>query len=185
MKAPETMTYHVKLAGRTYAVGVGGGEVTVDGVPITAHLTAIPAAPLHYLLLGGRSWAVAAHVEDDGEGTEPGAARVTLHTMGERLEAEVVDERTREVAALAGRGAPTAGGGEVVAPMPGLVVRIEVEVGQEVHAGAGLVVVEAMKMENELRASRPGVVRAVHVEVGEAVEKGASLVTLEAPEASG
>jgi pyruvate carboxylase subunit B len=69
--------------------------------------------------------------------------------------------------------------------MPGLVVRIEVALGQRVEAGAGLVVVEAMKMENELRASHPGVVERVHVQVGQAVEKGTPLVTLEAPEASG
>ena len=62
--------------------------------------------------------------------------------------------------------------------MPGLIVRVEVTAGQRVEAGAGLVVVEAMKMENELRASRPGVVETVHVAAGQAVEKGAALVTL-------
>jgi len=54
-----------------------------------------------------------------------------------------------------------------------------------VDAGAGLVVVEAMKMENELRAPRSGMVQTVHVAVGQAVEKGASLVTLASPEPSG
>src|SRR5205809_97683 len=77
------------------------------------------------------------------------------------------------------------GGGTVRAPMPGVVVRIEVVEGQQVDAGAGLVVVEAMKMENELRAPRSGMVQTVHVAVGQAVEKGASLVTLASPEPSG
>src|SRR6267378_4425996 len=62
--------------------------------------------------------------------------------------------------------------------------RFEVEVGERVEAGAGLVVVEAMKMENELRAPRAGVVAAVHVTVGQAVDKGAPLVTVESPEPS-
>jgi pyruvate carboxylase subunit B len=62
--------------------------------------------------------------------------------------------------------------------MPGLVVRVEVIVGQEVAAGSGLVVVEAMKMENELRAHSPGVVEQIHVAAGDRVEKGAPLVTL-------
>jgi pyruvate carboxylase subunit B len=62
--------------------------------------------------------------------------------------------------------------------MPGLVLRLEVEVGQRVETGAGVVVLEAMKMENEIRAAGPGVVRAVHVVVGQAVEKGAPLVEL-------
>jgi biotin carboxyl carrier protein len=63
--------------------------------------------------------------------------------------------------------------------MPGLVVRVEVLEGQQVAAGAPLVVVEAMKMENELRAQRPGRVVKVHVRGGMAVEKGTALVTLE------
>ena len=62
--------------------------------------------------------------------------------------------------------------------MPGLVVRVEVTVGQRVDVGTGLVVVEAMKMENELRAQRAGVVETVHVAAGQTVDKGASLITL-------
>jgi pyruvate carboxylase subunit B len=63
--------------------------------------------------------------------------------------------------------------------MPGLVVRVLVEAGQMVVAGGGLVVLEAMKMENELRAAGPGIVRAVHVRAGGTVEKGQMLVELE------
>ncbi|MBA3522410.1 MAG: acetyl-CoA carboxylase biotin carboxyl carrier protein subunit, partial [Gemmatimonadales bacterium] len=62
------------------------------------------------------------------------------------------------------------------APMPGLVVRVQVAVGDPVAAGAGLVVLEAMKMENELRAGVAGVVRTVRVQPGEPVEKGQVLV---------
>jgi len=65
--------------------------------------------------------------------------------------------------------------------MPGLVVRVEVSEGQVVEVGEGLVVVEAMKMENELRASHAGVVEQIHVSAGQRVEKGAPLVTLSAP----
>ena len=66
----------------------------------------------------------------------------------------------------------------LVAPMPGLVVRVSVAVGDQVSAGQGLVVVEAMKMENELRATVAGVVTAVRAIAGTAVEKGAILVEL-------
>jgi len=69
-------------------------------------------------------------------------------------------------------------GGVVKAPMPGLVVRVEVSAGQVVEVGESLVVVEAMKMENELRAAHQGVVEAVHVKAGDRVEKGTPLVTL-------
>ena len=64
--------------------------------------------------------------------------------------------------------------------MPGLVVRVEVERGQAVAAGDGLVVVEAMKMENELRATHKGIVEQIHVKAGDRVEKGAPLVSLSA-----
>ncbi|MBI2072612.1 MAG: acetyl-CoA carboxylase biotin carboxyl carrier protein subunit [Gemmatimonadetes bacterium] len=60
--------------------------------------------------------------------------------------------------------------------MPGLVLRVDVEAGQEIAAGAGLVVLEAMKMENEIRSSGPGRVKSVLVEPGQAVEKGTPLV---------
>ncbi|HJP60192.1 MAG TPA: acetyl-CoA carboxylase biotin carboxyl carrier protein subunit, partial [Gemmatimonadaceae bacterium] len=67
----------------------------------------------------------------------------------------------------------------IVAPMPGLIVRVNVAPGDAVEAGQGVVVMEAMKMENELRATGPGKVRSVEVAPGVAVEKGALLVALE------
>ncbi|NUQ12414.1 MAG: acetyl-CoA carboxylase biotin carboxyl carrier protein subunit, partial [Gemmatimonadaceae bacterium] len=71
-----------------------------------------------------------------------------------------------------------AGPARLVAPMPGLVVRIAVQEGDRVQAGTPLVVMEAMKMENELKAPVDGVVGPVRVRPGEAVEKGAVLVEL-------
>ena len=64
----------------------------------------------------------------------------------------------------------------IKAPMPGMVVKVEVDVGDRVELGQGIVVVEAMKMENELQAQAIGVVRRVHVEPGQAVEKDQVLV---------
>src|SRR2546426_893048 len=105
--------------------------------------------------------------------------------VGERVEVEALDERSRQRPTDAAPRAGPTGSRTVLAPMPGLVVRIEVAAGQPVAAGAGLVVVEAMKMENELRAPHSGVVATVHVAVGQAVERGAPLVTLASPEPSG
>jgi biotin carboxyl carrier protein len=168
--------YFVTLRARTYEVDLEGGHATVDGERLEAHLAPVPGTPFHHLLLAGRSWTVAA--ESLGDGAVSGPVRWALGAVGERFEVEAVDERTRAIQALTGRARAPTGGGVVRAPMPGLVVRVEVAVGQRVEAGAGLVVVEAMKMENELRAPRPGVVEAVHVAAGQAVEKGAPLVTL-------
>ena len=63
--------------------------------------------------------------------------------------------------------------------MPAMVVKLEVNVGDEVRAGQPLIVLEAMKMENELLASGPGRVKAVYVNAGKAVEKGELLLLLE------
>ena len=172
------MKYFVTIGAQTHKVEVEGSRVVVGGVPVEADLAPVPRTPLYHLLLGGESWTVAAEPLED-------AGRWALGMMGERVEVEVRGERTRGMETASGKGQRAAGGGTVRAPMPGLVVRIQVAEGQQVDAGAGLVVVEAMKMENELRAPRPGMVQTVHVAVGQAVEKGASLVTLASPEPSG
>jgi pyruvate carboxylase subunit B len=175
------MKYFVRIAERTYEVAVDGGRVTVDGEILEAHFAAVPSTPLHHLLLGADSWTIAVQ-ELAGEG---GGARWALGVVGERVEVDVIDERTRQIQALTGQRPTPASGGVVKAPMPGLVVRVEVQEGQRVEAGAGLVVVEAMKMENELRAPRPGVVSRIHVKPGQTVDKGVPLVTLESVEPSG
>ena len=64
-------------------------------------------------------------------------------------------------------------------PMPGRVVKVLVKPGEEVQKGQGLVIVEAMKMENELKAQSSGVVKTLHVDVGQSVEKGTLLLELE------
>ena len=172
------MKYFVRVGTRNVEVAVEGGRVVVDGAVLEAHLAAIPGTPLHHLLLAGESWTVA--VQPLAGLGENGGARWALGAVGERIEVEAVDERTRAIQSLTGRKVSGPSGGVVRAPMPGLVVRVEVVEGQQVGVGAPLVVVEAMKMENELRASRAGRVAKVHVRAGMPVDKGAPLVTLAA-----
>ncbi len=172
------MKYFVTIGTQTIEVEIDGSRVRVGGKPVETDLAPVSGTPLYHLLLGGASWTVAAEPLE-------GAGRWTLGLVGERVDVAVQDERSRGIEAASGTSERSGGGGTVRAPMPGLVVRIEVAEGQRVDAGAGLVVVEAMKMENELRAPRPGMVQTVHVAVGQAVEKGASLVTLASPEPSG
>jgi pyruvate carboxylase subunit B len=164
------MKYHVTIRSRTYVIDVDGGSVTIDGDRLEAHAAAIPGTPLLHLLLGKESWTVACQQLE--------GRRWALGAAGERVEVEVQDDRSKQIEALTGMGRKVAVGGVIKAPMPGLVVRVEVSAGQVVEVGEGLVVVEAMKMENELRATHKGVVEAVHVKAGDRVEKGAPLVTL-------
>lgn len=74
--------------------------------------------------------------------------------------------------------APAAGGEPVKAPMPGTIVSVAVSNGQEVKTGDVLVVLEAMKMENEIKAPKDGKIVSVSVNKGDAVESGAELVSI-------
>jgi pyruvate carboxylase subunit B len=159
--------YTVTVGKRTIPVEVQGDSVQVDGRPVRAALVGIPQTPLRQLVLNGRARTFAMARAVDGW---------TIQASGRGWTVEVLDERTQALRELTGRGAGHAAGGLIRAPMPGLVVRVEVEVGQQLEAGAGVVVLEAMKMENEITTPGPGTVQAVHVEPGAAVEKGAPLV---------
>jgi len=163
--------YAVLLDGQVIEVEVDGDLVTVAGQPHTATLGAIPGTPLRQLLLDGRPTTLS--VESLGRG------RWALAPGGERWEVEVLDERARHIRSLTSshdrpRAIPV-----LKAPMPGLVLRVQVAPGQRVPTGAGLVVLEAMKMENELKAPAPAVIKAVRVQPGEAVEKGQVLLEFE------
>jgi biotin carboxyl carrier protein len=166
------MKYVVLLDGQTIEVEVEGDQVTVDGQSHSATLGLIPGTPLRQLLVDGRPLTLS--VEAIGRG------RWALTPKGERWEMEVLDERTRHIRSLAAGGEQRRVAGALKAPMPGLVVRIQVQPGQEVDAGTPLVVLEAMKMENELKAPGPAVIKAIRVAQGEAVEKGQVLLELDA-----
>ena len=90
-------------------------------------------------------------------------------------------ERARAIRELTGHDGPV-GTPDLHAPMPGLVVKVLVEEGATVEPGDGLIVVEAMKMENELKAGAPGVVRRIAVAAGETVDRDQLLVEFEAAE---
>ena len=89
-----------------------------------------------------------------------------------------VEEETRYIIRTRGGKAPT-GGQVLTAPMPGKVVHIGVEVGQVVKPGDGLIVLEAMKMENEFRATVVGRVKEIRVQVGQPVNPGDTLMVIE------
>ena len=124
---------------------------------------------------GGRTTYVVGNKVVDLVNDGAGAERVVV-TRGVRASVRVETERER-LEASAGGGAGGSAEKLVKAPMPGRVIKILVEAGQEVAAGQALLVVEAMKMENEVKAKGPGTVQTVHVSVGATVEANAKLVT--------
>lgn len=162
------MIYHVTIADRTFVVELGPDGVTIDGTHVQVDLAHVDGTSVSNLLLDQTSHRIVSRGS--------GGGRWAIHSRGRRFEAEVLDERSRAIREMTGSGAGPAGPRPVKAPMPGLIVRLEVEVGDVVEAGQGIVIVEAMKMENELRAAGSGRVEAIHVDEGDTVEKAQLLV---------
>ncbi len=166
------MKYVATLDGHATVVDVSGGEgryrLTIgDEVwEVDARLT---AQGIYSLLIGGVSW-VADVV--DREGT------CVVDVGGEVWEV-LVEEQTRWIIRTRAGAAGNAHGQRLVAPLPGKITHVAVRPGDRVQAGDTLVVIEAMKMENEFKAAAAGTVVEVRVAPGQAVNPGDLLVTLE------
>jgi biotin carboxyl carrier protein len=166
------MKFEVRIAGATRIVGLERNadhwRITLDGQPLDAD--AVEIAPHTFsILLRGQSHEIRVTPSSNG--------RLTLQTGLEEFTAEVVDPR-----AWSGRrhGALEAEGRQpVVAPMPGKVVRLLVKAGDTVEVGQGLLVVEAMKMQNEIRSPKSGVVERLLAQEGQPVNAGEILAWVE------
>ena len=166
------MKYYVRVGDEEIEVTSEGAEVRIDGATFEARLAEVEGTPVRMLTVGHEVHRIVVR-------PGPSRGRYTLWVDGFRHEVEALDERMRAIRELAGATAGPAGPAPLLAPMPGMVVRVQVQVGDVVVPGQGLVVMEAMKMENELRASAAATVKAVIVQPGTAVEKGALLIELE------
>ncbi len=167
------MKYIVELDAARYQVALEGDSVQFeDEAPVHAELAENEGSPVRTVKLGSHVYRVVVR-------KQPGKGRYTLWVDGHRFETEALDERTRAIRDISAANAAPAGPAPILAPMPGLVIRITVSPGDRVEAGDGVVVMEAMKMENELRATSSGTVKAVKVSPGTAVERGALLVEME------
>jgi biotin carboxyl carrier protein len=147
-------TYRLTLEGRTFEVQVRGDpraaevEVEVDGLPLTVAVENLSSRPAEL------------------DGSSPGT--------GANLAPVPVASTPPTVASAPP--APTPTGNSVRAPLPGIVKRVAVQPGQRVTAGEALLVIEAMKMDNVLRAARDGVVDKIHAVEGHQVAHGAPLL---------
>ncbi len=152
------LTFVVRARDATsYAVAIEGGE--------SREVTVLATHPTLVVRVGRR-------VLELAPGTAPGRYELA---GGREVEVQTEGARARE------RGPATGHPGLVTAPMPGRVVKVLVAEGERVEAGAGLVVVEAMKMENEIAAPRAGAVARILVRAGDKVEREAPLLELGPP----
>lgn len=168
------MKYIVKVAGSDtpHEVVVVADAVRIDGDLVVGRVAEVEGTPVRMVTIGDAVHRVV---------VRRGSARgdYTLWVDGYRFDLEALDERTSAIRELSKLSGKAAGPAPLIAPMPGLIVRINVKAGDKVGQGQGLVVMEAMKMENELRAPTAGTVKSVMVTTGTAVEKGTVLIEME------
>jgi biotin carboxyl carrier protein len=145
-------------------------HILLDGKPYEVDFTAIGNQPVYSLLINGRS--LEANAFPTGEGWQ-----VLLH--GKMFEAHVEDEQAVHVRAFAHAAEESKGEFFLRAPMPGLVVSLPVHLGAEVTKGATLVILESMKMQNELRSPKDGRIQEIRIQPGQAVEQNQVLVVVE------
>jgi biotin carboxyl carrier protein len=170
------MTFEIEIDGRTRAVSVermdrGRYRVVLDGKAHVVNAARVDGFGLSLLLEGENERSREVQV------APAGAAGELLAVIEGRAVAVTVNGRRprRGSADVPGQGA---GERPVLAPMPGRIVRVLVGAGDEVVARQPLVVVEAMKMENELRSPKAGIVKEVTVSAGMSVDAGRVLVTI-------
>lgn len=164
------MKYQSQVESNTYSVEIDAdGQISFEGERVNASLLQVGPLGLYSLLIDNQSMELV--VEETQQGY-----RVSFGSRA--FDVRVADERQLKLAG--GRGALEAAGGEiqVKAPIPGLVVRVLIRTGDTVKAGQPIIILEAMKMENELRAVREGIVGDVRVKAGERVEQGMVLLVI-------
>ena len=167
------MKYFATVNDQTYEIDIDHhGRITVDGIELTADLKLVEGRHLYSLLLGNASYEVVLDPEVEGRNL------YDVLAGGLRYQVKVQDERSRRLSLVDRSLRPPDGELIIKAPIPGLITRLPVEPGQTLAEGDTLVILEAMKMENELRAPRAGVVHEVRVKPGDQVALGQVLVTL-------
>ncbi len=163
------MKYITTIDGKEFAVEIlDEKHVRVNGRTLEVDFMAVSGQPVYSMLIGGKSYEAYIYPEEKDW-------QVLLH--GRLYQASVEDEREKR---LKSTGAGVAEGGEfhLRAPMPGLVVTIPVSEGQDVVKGQVLLILESMKMQNELKAPRDGKVHRIKVRAGESVEQKATLLSI-------
>ena len=166
------MKYATTINDKTYIIEINDDKrVVVDGVEYSVDFESVSGQPVYSLLIDGRSYEAYIY-----EGESHDAYQVLIR--GDLFTVSVEDEREQRLRAAAGVVASDSGDFSLKAPMPGLIVDVPVSEGQAVKKGDILVILESMKMQNELKSPRDGTVTRIKVKAGDGVEHNQVLVTM-------
>jgi len=163
--------YFAEIAGREYRVEIlSETEVIINGTPHEINYQPLKLGSSCSLLVNGRSF-------EPNTFQENGDWEILL--AGSRFKVKVEDERERQLRLASGQTTLQKGKYILYSPMPGLVIDIPVKEGDQVEEGDVLVILESMKMQNELRAPRAGIVAHIQAAINDNVERKEALLTLE------
>ncbi len=165
------MKYVTIIEDQRYEIEIDkDGAILVDG----------EQRDVDFLNLGGSLYSIITENKSLEAVIDDDDSKVAVMLGGQLFETQVLDERAMLL--VQRRGGLKITSGEVNAPMPGLIVMVTVELGQTVAQGDTVVILESMKMQNELKSPVAGLVKAIHVEARQAVDKGDMLVEIGAPD---
>ncbi len=164
------MRYITTVEGKQFQVEIiDEKHVSVDGKVYEVDFESVSGQPVYSLIVDGKSHeGYAARGDEDWQ--------VLLH--GRLYPITVEDEREKRLRSAAGGGVAETGEFHLRAPMPGLVVAVPVEEGQAVKRGQVLVILESMKMQNELKSPRDGTIGRLRIKAGETVEQKQTLLSV-------
>jgi len=164
------MRYITTIEGKQFLVEIiDEKHVSVDGKIYEVDFESVSGQPVYSLIVDGRSHeSYVAQGEDHWE----------VLLRGRLYPVTVEDEREKRLRSAAGGGVAETGEFHLKAPMPGLVVTIPVEEGQAIKKGQVLLILESMKMQNELKSPRDGIMGRIRVKPGETVEQKQTLLSV-------
>lgn len=164
------MKYITVVEGKQFIVEiVDEKHIRVDDKLYEIDFETVSGQPVYSLIVDGKSHESYIYQDDDNW-------LVLMH--GRLYPVTVEDEREKRLRAAAGGGVAETGEFHLRAPMPGLVVAIPVAEGQEVKRGQVILILESMKMQNELKAPRDGTIGRIRVKPGESVEQKQTLLSV-------
>ena len=168
------MKYVVQIEGKSYQVDVreldGEIQVYLDGVPVQADSVYVKGRDSVSFLFNHRSLDLQFSRNEEN---------ISVFLGGKKYECVLEDERSQRMKRLGALKVDTKKEQEMRSPMPGLITAIQVKEGDTVVTGQGVVIIEAMKMENELKAKHDGKVKAIKVKKHQAVDKDQVLIVFE------
>jgi biotin carboxyl carrier protein len=164
------MKYIATIEDEQYEIEIKtDGEITINGEPKSVDFKSIAGRPVYSLLLNGKSYE--AHVSSSETGLD-------VLLRGQLYSVAVEDERQRRLRQASEAQVDVTGDLHIKAPMPGLIVSVHVQEGDQVEKGDNLIILESMKMQNEIKAPHAGNVIRVAVRAGDNVDQNQIMVGL-------